>query len=378
MPEQQKYMNLNEFLKVFFAAQDNQESRIGYFPNMVKDNENLQNLYQIIGSFANDLGSKTRKLFEQYWNARNDSSPAAQDFLNMVKNITIWYAEDYNRRGLSEAYETVKHIVMNNKIQNPEYALRLLQAVKNDVRGDANLRLEIRRLIAMNPVSEPYDVYDYATALANNQQSKYYSDAPYELIQMLNDKMVRVDESLEPEVKKDVPNVENIEKLGVKSLIDLAEEIMRIMQRQGASKEDFATMSKLKEELKQKYSIENILNNAPRNYAQEYETQASIKLADMEQEYKTMENEIGQSRKYMTEYRQTLDDNNRQIRELQDKIAKLESKLAIEKSKNNTMRGTIKTFIAESEKRSAGSVLNKGKDLAAQIAQLKKHFQAEI
>ena len=377
MPEQKNYMKIDEFLKTFFTAQDNHESRIEYFPNMVKDDPNLTSLNDILSRFSGYLGPNTARLFRQYWDARNDSSPAAQDFLNMVKNITIWYAEDYNRRGLSEAYETVKHLVVNNKIQNPEFALRLLNAIQWTVK-DEQLKTEIKRLIAMNPASKPIDVYGYAVYLSRTPQSKYYRDAPYELIQMLNDKRVRVDENIGLEVAKDVPNIQNIRETGAETLVRLANVILRMMEEQGAAPNDIQTMRALVEELKQKYSMENILDTAPQNYTQKYETAASIKLAYMEQEYSRMEQEAMQSKQSAQRARQTADEQYEEIRQLRDQIAKLEHEIGIEKSKNATLRGTVKTFIMEAEARARGGIVNKGKDLSEQIAKLKLNFQAQI
>lgn len=385
MPEQaqSKYMNLNEFLETFFAAIDANEDRIGYFPNMVKDNESVQALYQIIGSFAQDLGPNTRKLFEQYWNARNDNSPAAADFINMVRTVTIWYAENYGRGDLQMSAKTVMHLCNSGKIKNQEFALRLLKTMQNVLRREnPQMCDDASYMIATNPAAQPFDVYNFTNAVQGNKQSKYYADAPAELIKMLNDQMVRVDATIGAELAKDFPNVENIQKSGAGTLPHIAEIIYEIMQKQQMSgtytPQDIQQAKEIVRTLEQKYSMDNILNLELGNYVQQFEDQSSLKLAKMEPEYKKMEQELGVAQKSQREMRSVYDEQTRKVRELQDKIAKLESELGTEKSKNSTLRATVKTFIMDAERRAAGGLVNKGKDLAEQIAQFKLQFQAQI
>lgn len=371
---QSKYMNLNEILETFFTAQDKYEDRIGYFPNMVAQNPELPSLS------APSFGPNGEKLYKQYWNARKDydynGSPEAADFLNIVKTITVLYADDNKQHNLNDAYLAVVHMTQNNKIKNQHYALRLLKVIEERATSP-ELKFDIKRLIAMNPVAKPYDVYNYAVALANNQQSKYYRDAPYELVQMFNDQEVKVDSELEKELHKDVPNIERIRNTGVLTLPGLVEEILRIMQRQGASADDMNAIKSLWQKTKQKYSLENILNANQKDYVQQFETKASIELSMAEQELKKMQQESEQNKQYAINARKTLDERNRENRDLQDQIAKLESELGTEKSKNAVLNATIRTFITESEKRATGSVLNKGKDLAAQIAKLKASLEKQ-
>lgn len=385
MPEQaqSKYMNLNEFLETFFAAQDAKEDRIYYFPNMVKDNHNIKSLSQIIGSFAQNLGPNTRKLFEQYWYARNDNSPAAQDFLNMVNTITVWYAEDYARGPLQMPAETVMHLCQSGKIKNPEFALRLLKTMQDDLRrAHPQMNDDVSYMIATNSAAQPVDVYQFARDVARNEQSKYYENAPAELIKILNDQMARVDVAIGKELTKDFPNVENIQKSGAGILPTIAEIILKIMQKPKTSGaytwQDRQQIEEIVRTLKQKYSMNNILNIGMGNYVQQFEDQSSLKLAKMEPEYKKMEQELGAAQKSQREMRGAYDKQINEIRALKDKIAKLESELGTEKSKNATLRATVKTFIMDAERRAAGGLVNKGKDLAEQIAQFKLHFQAQI
>lgn len=381
MPEQaqSKYMNLNEFLETFFAAMDAQEDRIGYFPNMVKDNESVQSLYQIIGSFAQDLGPNTRKLFEQYWNARNDNSVEAYDFLNMVKTITIWYAENYGRGDLQMPAKNIMHLCNSGKIKNQEFALRLLKIMQDNLRQEnPQMYDDASYMIATNPAAQPVDVYKFANAVQGNKQSKYYADAPAELIKMLNDQMVRVDATIGAELAKDFPNVENIQKSGAGTLPHIAEIIYEIMQKQQMSgtytPQDIQQAKEIVRTLEQKYSMDNILNLELGNYVQQFEDQSSLKLAKMEPEYKKMEQELGVAQKSHREMRSAYDEQTRQVRELQDKIANLESELRTEKSKNSTLRATVKTFIMDAEARANGGMVNIRKDMLDQIRKLKDNM----
>ena len=381
MPEQaqSKYMNLNEFLETFFAAQDANEDRIGYFPNMVKDNESVQSLYQIIGSFAQDLEPNTRKLFEQYWNARNDNSPAAADFINMVRTVTIWYAERFNRGDLQMPAKNIMHLCQSGKIKNPEFALRLLKGMQYELKGQSTLHDDIMYLIATNPAAKPIDVYQFARD-AVYQGSKYYDNAPAELTKMLNDQMVRVDAAIGAELAKDFPNIENIQKSGATTLANIASVIYEIAskqynQRQGhISMEDVSMMQEQQKKLREKYSMDNILNLELGNYVQQFEDVASLKLVKMEPEYKKMERDLGTAQKSQREMRSAYDEQINEIRTLKDKIAKLESELRTEKSKNATLRATIQTFIMDAEERANGTVVNIRKDMSEQIRRLKANL----
>ncbi len=384
MPEQaqSKYMNLNEFLETFFAAMDANEDRIDYFPNMVKDNQTIQALREVIGGFAQSLGPNTRKLFEQYWNARNDNSPAAADFINMVRTVTIWYAERLNRGDLQMPAKNIMHLCQSGKIKNPEFALRLLKGMQYELqyelKGQSTLRGDIMYLIATNPAAQPVDVYNFANAVQGNKQSKYYADAPAELIKMLNDQMVHVDAKIGAELAKDFPNVENIQKSGAGTLPHIAEIIYEIMQKQQMSgtytPQDIQQAKEIVRTLEQKYSMDNILNLELGNYVQQFEDQSSLKLAKMEPEYKKMEQELGVAQNSQREMRSAYDEQTRQVRELQDKIAKLESELRTEKSKNNTLRATVKTFIMDAEARANGGMVNIRKDMLDQIRKLKDNM----
>lgn len=382
MPEQTQptYMNLNEFLETFFAAQDNKETRIGYFPNMVKDEPDLNKLYNILAGFGPNLEPNSRKLFQQYWNARKDNSPAAADFLNLVKTITVFYAENYNRHGLEDARKTVMHLCQNGKIKNPEFALRLLKTIYGEFDGFGPLKLEVSRMIAMNPVAQPIDVYRYSDTLvrAQSENRPYDKDAPEELMDILNDQMVKTDSNIDKELSKDFPNTDAIEKMGGDSLAALAENILRLVEYQVKHGErnssDANEIRKIVAFLRDKYNIDNILGLNKKPYGPQYEEQASLKLAKMEPQYEKMERDLGAAEKSQREMRSAYDEQLRQIRELEDKIAKLESRLDTEKSKNNALRATVKTFIMNAEARANGGMVNIRKDMLEQIQKLKSNM----
>lgn len=386
MPEQTQptYMKLNEFLETFFAAQDNKETRIGYFPNMVKDEPGLNNLYNILAGFGPNLEPNSRKLFQQYWNARNDNSPAAADFLNMVKTITVFYAENYNRHGLEDACKTVMHLCQNGKIKNPEFALRLLKTIYEEFDGFGPLKLEVSRMIAMNPVAQPIDVYRYSDTLvrAQSENRPYDKDAPEELMDILNDQMVKTDSNIDKELgkidKELLPNTDAIEKMGGDSLAALAENILRLVEYQVKHGErnssDANEIRKIVAFLRDKYNIDNILGLNKKPYGPQYEEQASLKLAKMEPQYEKMERDLGAAEKSQREMRSAYDEQLRQIRELENKIAKLESRLDTEKSKNNTLRATVNTFIMDAETRANGGMVNIRKDILEQIQKLKSNM----
>lgn len=379
--EQAKYMDLNEFLQTFFTAQDNREDHVGYFPNMVKDDLNVQNLQQQISHIAQSMGPNSRKLFKQYWDARNDNSPAAADFLNMVKTITVWYADSYGRQNLKNYCQNIMMLCQNGKIKNPTFALRLLKCIESQMQGDSSLRTDINYMIATNPAAKPVDVYTFARIVGDNKQSKYYQDAPTELMKMLNDQMVRVDSAIDAEMSKDFPNIENIQKSGAATLPEIAHIMCDIARNlsarpgSGITAQDVEQLFEVERALKQKYSMEKILNLEFGNYTQQFEDAASLRLAKIEPQYDKMERDLGAAQKSYREMRGAYDEQTRQIRELQDKIEKLESELRTEKSKNATLRATIKTFIIDAESRANGGVVNIRKDMLEQIQKLKNNME---
>ncbi len=389
MPEQaqSKYMNLNEFLETFFAAQDANEDRIGYFPNMVKDNESVQSLYQIIGSFAQDLGPNTRKLFEQYWNARNDNSPAAADFLNMVKTITVWYADNNGRQGLEDSCKSIMYLCKNGKIENPEYALRLLKSIESQFQQKSTeLHLSVARMIAENPVATPHDLYKYAsmftrglgvygtpTSLLGRPENQ---TIPEDLMGMLNDHMVRTDANIGNELHKDFPNVDAIERMGGGSLIYIAEAILSLVKFQAEhnvrSQNDVNEIEKIVAVLRDKYNIEHILGLEKKPYGPEYEKLASLKLAKLEPQYEKMERDLSTAQKSQHDMRGAY---NERVEKLQEKIAELERELRQERTKNAALKATVNTYIKMAEARVGGSVLNIRKDMSDELGRLKRDIE---
>ena len=126
--------------------------------------------------------------------------------------------------------------------------------------------------------------------------------------------------------------------------------------------------------MQDKYNIDNILGLNKKPYGPQYEEQASLKLAKMEPQYEKMERDLGIAQKSQREMRSAYDEQLRQIRELEDKIAKLESRLDTEKSKNNTLRATVNTFIMDAETRANGGMVNIRKDMLDQIRKLKDNM----
>ena len=242
---------------------------------------------------------------------------------------------------------------------------------------------DLSYMIAINPAAEPIDVYKFADNVASDINSKYYKNATTELLKMLNDQMVRVDAAIDAEFPDDaefvrVPNVKNIQNSGAGTLPDIAEIILKIMQNQQTSDvytpQDIQQVKEVVRTLKQKYSMDNILNLELGNYVQQFEDAASLKLAKMEPEYQKMEQELGATQKSQREIRRAYDEQSEEILALQDKIAKLESELRNEKTKNVTLRATINTYVKDAEERANGSIVNVRKDMAEQLKTLKHYL----
>jgi chromosome segregation ATPase len=190
------------------------------------------------------------------------------------------------------------------------------------------------------------------------------------------------------ELSKDFPNEETIRKLYPGNLINIAIIIKDIIESQvrtgKRSQDDLNQIQELVKVLNEKYNMTNILKFEQGNYIQQYDERMEFRVAEQEAQLEQQSSELSHtkheleiSKKHGRETSEHLDEQTDEIRKLKEKIAKLESELGTEKSKNAVLNATIRTFITESEKRATGSVLNKGKDLAAQIAKLKASLEKQ-
>ncbi len=378
----QKYMNLNEFLETFFTAHDNKEDHIHFFSNLVADELDLKSLKNKLDGLR--AGPNCEKLFQQYLAARQDSSPEAADFLNMLKTITMWFAFDSDktrRYDLQTARKIIMHLYQSGKIENQNFALRLLRQIKPDTQEkDQDLGIQIARLIATNPESTPQDLRDYSSMFTygKNRTKLHDKTIPEELIKMLSDQMVKIDGLIAEELAKDFVNVNNIRDTNCGTLISVAEDILEIVQNQYKLRECddmyYEQVKNIVETVRNKYTIDNILRVAPENYVAKFEEQASLKLAKMEPQYEKMEKDLAQSQKSERTMRKEYDEMVQEKRELEDAIAKLKSELNSERNKSKTMRATIKTLLLEVDNRAKGSIINVRKDIQQKIKQISEEL----
>ena len=378
----QKYMNLNEFLKTFFTAHDNKEDHIHFFSNLVADEPDLKSLKNKLDGLR--AGPNTEKLFQQYVAARQDSSPEAADFLNMLKTITMWFAFDSDktrRYKFQTARETIMYLCQSGKIENQNFALQLLRQIKPDTQEkDQDLGIQIARLIATNPEATPQDLRDYSSMFTygKNRDKLHDKTVIEELIKMLNDQMSKTDKKISQELAKDFVNADNIRDTNCGSLISVAEDILEIVQKQYKLHECdakyYEQIENLVAKIRAKYNLDSILSIAPENYVEKFEEQASLKLSKMEPQYEKMEKDLAQSQKSERAMRKEYDEMVQEKRELEDAIAKLKSELNSERNKSKTMRATIKTLLLEVDNRAKGSIINVRKDIQQKIKQISEEL----
>ena len=379
---QQKYMNLNEFLETFFTAHDNKEDHIYFFSNLVADEPDLKSLKNKLDGLR--AGPNTEKLFQQYVAARQDSSPEAADFLNMLKTITMWFAFDSDktrRYDFQTARKIIMHLYQSGKIENQNFALQLLRQIKPDTQEkDQDLGIQIARLIATNPESTPQDLRDYSSMFTygKNRNKLHDKTITEELIKMLSGQMVKIDGLIAEELAKDFVNVNNIRDTNCGSLISVAEDILEIVQNQYKLRECddmyYEQVKNIVETVRNKYTIDNILRVAPKNYVAKIEEQASLKLAKMEPQYEKMEKDLTQAKKSEQSMRKEYDTMTQKKSEFESTIATLKSELATEKDKNKTMRATIKALLLDAETRAKGSIINVRKDIQKQIKKINEEL----
>lgn len=376
----QKYMNLNEFLKTFFTAQDNNEDHIIFFSNLVEENPDLKSVKDKLDGLR--MGPNTEKLFQQYLAARQDSSSEAADFLNMLETITMWFSWNdtkYRRYKFQTARKTIMYLCQSGKIENQKFVLRLLKRIKPDAQENApDLSLQIARLIATNPEANPYDLHEYSSMLAKSRDKLHDKTVIEELIKMLNDQMSKTDKKISQELAKDFVNADNIRDTNCGTLISVAEDILEIVQNQYKLHECdakyYEQIENLVAKIRAKYNLDSILSIAPENYVEKFEEQASLKLSKMEPQYEKMEKDLAQSQKSERAMRKEYDEMVQEKRELEDAIAKLKSELNSERNKSKTMRATIKTLLLEVDNRAKGSIINVRKDIQQKIKQISEEL----
>lgn len=395
---QSKYMNLNEFLDLYYRMQSDSKfnNDIYYVMQLV----NLPNTYNrivnnrisdtaSIEGIANNIEITTKEgqeLATQLLQALRDPDYQASDFLNMVNLLTALDRHNIHVYEQNKAIQTQLFLINNGKIKNLDITYQMLRKMNNFEQYPN--KMDVKHALAIHKHAKPNDIYDYAQFIANTRNSELYADAPEELLSMLNDQITKVDKKIDVELSKDFPNEETIRKLYPGNLINIAIIIKDIIESQvrtgKRSQDDLNQIQELVKVLNEKYNMTNILKFEQGNYIQQYDERMEFRVAEQEAQLEQQSSELSHtkheleiSKKHGRETSERLDEQTDEIRKLKEKIAKLESELGTEKSKNAVLNATIRTFISESEKRATGSVLNKGKDLAAQIAQLKRNLEKQ-
>lgn len=390
MPGQSEYVDLNTFLEEFFDRETLSEiAQLAKFE--IKDrlagqrsisSDSLKGLVAQAQEYLKT--EKQKRLAEQILRALQDPNYQAEEFLNMLVMFTPLYDPKWNSKDRNEAIQKLLFLINNNRIKNPDIAYQVLKLMNRERNiEDYPQKVEVRRALATHPNSTPEDVYNYGISASYQER-----DLPEELLAMLNDQIAKIDKKIDAELKKDVPNMQSIKSLGMERLVDIAtvikEKVYDQMREGLRPKEEVDQLYELINILKDKYNVDNILKSESRKYVQEYDTRMEFQVAQQSEQLKQQSGEISRMRRELDsenraqrEMKENMDEKDRQIARLQQQIKQLEAQLNTERSKNELMNGQMKLlddFFKESEARSSGSVLGKGKDLAAQIAQLKQRL----
>lgn len=370
MPEQTKYMDLNTFLENWLSIDHGYDIRMIAGFLLVHNNElyNRKNHGKIEQHFANrakqDLNSlytgQAKEITDQLVKAIEDPSPEATDFLDILQKFTAFYSyKPLTDMEVSEYAQVQVNVISRGRIKDPMHAYMLLSKMESNNRLGSKLLLDVLHLKVTNPNATLNDVYEYARLVANHQESPFFAGAVEELMSMLNDHMTRIDERITAELNKDVPDKDNIVKLRTDQLLHITQCISDIMSKQEYPVTKLREMSELRTLLASKYDINKILDVEQGNYVQQFETRASLKVAEAEEKLKDAE-----------KIQSDLDAAMKKITELEAQIAEL-NKASTQNSaeQERFMKilemkiGAIKTFLKAFDEKK-GQTFNRGRDLA--------------
>ena len=370
MPEQTKYMDLNTFLKNWLSIDQGYDIRMiaDFLVVHYNDLYNRKNHGKIDQYFANrakqELDSlyteQAKEIMDQFVKAIEDPSPEATDFLDILQKFTAFYSlKQLSDMEVSEYAQVQVNVISRGRIKDPMHAYMLLSKMESSNRLGSKLLLDVLHLKVTNPNATLNDVKEYARLVANHQESPFFAGAVDELMSMLNDHMTRIDERITAELNKDVPDKDNIVKLHTEQLLHITQCISDIMSKQEYPVTKLKEMSELRILLASKYDINKILDVEQGNYVQQFETRASLKVAEAEEKLKD-------AGKIQSDLEAAME----KITELEAQIAEL-NKASTQNSaeQEHFMKileikiGAIKTFLMSFDEKK-GQTFNRGRDLA--------------
>ena len=369
-----KYADVNQFLQMFFEANTHKDRYIRYFANVVNGLTNNPDIKYIQNWMQDaELSEELRTLFNQYIAAKQDNSPEAQDFLNRAKVLTFFTTDAWQDKSKNPEFKALNILRLvgdnnndnnkdYNKIKNPLYAYRLLRQIPKEAVSKETLK-EISRLIAQNPYSDLYDVRQYAQ----------FVKSPEELRKLINDCMVKMDNALEPERKKDILDERQIEKI-LDGTVAIKNMVADLSDLTADNPQEIRKNQELLKIINDKYDIKKILDIKSGDYIQQYKDQAELQLAILKPEIEKMRKDFAFEHDLQNQQADELTQMREEIEKLKRQLQQKDVALQNAESKYNMLKGQVNLYIRDVTERANGSMFGKGKDLADLAMQLQSQI----
>lgn len=377
-----QYMNINEFLDLFFAAYDNNDSRWQTFVNWLADNPRPDNnpkgparIQTYIDDNQSVLSDKMVKLFSVFRDAWQDAlggehSAEADDFINMMRSLTLVFSS-WNNNCDFETQQVIR-LVSNNKIKNPKYAYKLLRqaSLREEQRVSKELKHETLRHMLASPFATSQDARRYCET----------SKSAEEVLAVINDYKVKTDEIIANVLQQDIINpnkMQDINQNWVHPLIYMSNDLKRLASGNQKMSEIAENISKT---LLTEYSTDKMLSIDYGSYVQQYKDQAEIQIAKMKPDLEKAQQDLQKLQSKENFMRDALDKETAEVQKLRKQVNELEYKFNNSESKYNMLKATLNMHMAKANDRIAnarGIDLTKGKDLANIFEQLGQDLQKQ-
>lgn len=363
----QKYMDINQFLDTYFRALSNKKhSRVFVFINAVQGllNYGGPDYWQSwLFDMQDSLSEDDKALFEQYIAAMQDNSPAAKDFLNMVQIFTFFNsaaAQDMRQDRETKA-RVIIDAAQNGAIKNPLYSYKLLKQIPEYALSKETDKARWLT-ISQNPYATTDDAAEYAK----------YSNSREELLKLIDDFKIKIENALDPELDKDVKNTDNIKAILDNNYDGLNKMLLYLRDLSTHDKQLYSEMEELRNEIYDKFSMQNILAFKSGNYIKQYKESSEMQLASIKPELVQAKQQLVNAQDSEHQLNLALGSAQLEIQKLQEQLKQKDEELKKAKTENGLLKGKVTVFIQNVEKRMNGSILNKGHDIANLAKTLKQ------
>lgn len=360
-----QYMDINQFLDTYFnAITDNKKHRV--FVNFVQgllSNNSPEYQQRWMFDMQDHLSENDKALFNQYIAAMQDNSPAAKDFMNMVQIFTFFNSSSAQdtRQDRETKARVIIEAAQNGAIKNPLYSYKLLKQIPEYALSKETDKARWFALTC-NPYATAYDAANYAKYVKSRE----------ELLKLIDDFKIKTEEALEPELAKEVKNADNIKRILGNNIDGLGNMLLYLRDLSTHDKQLYSKMEELRDEIYDKFSMQNILAFKSGNYIKQYKESAEMQLASIKPELAQAKQQLVNAQDSEHQLNLALESAQLEIQKLKEQLKQKDEELKKAKTENGLLKGKVTVFIQNVEKRMNGSILNKGHDIANLAMTLKQ------